>query len=186
LKERFTWDPVKAERNRRVHGVSFQTAAEVFDDPNHLAGDNYFIEGSGEQRYQIIGMTRNLVLLLVVFVDRSQAGVDVIHLISSRHERQLTMKKASTAINSAERPKISARTREAYRKRDRRLDGDPEAPQLPPNYWANATIGKYYRPVKTQISFRIDNDVLDWLKSKGRGHLSRINEILRDHMTRER
>jgi uncharacterized protein (DUF4415 family) len=46
--------------------------------------------------------------------------------------------------------------------------------------------GKYYRPLKTQISFRIDNEVLDWLKSKGEGHLSRINHILRDCMTEDR
>jgi len=53
-------------------------------DPNHVVGDNYFIERAGEQRYQIIGMTRKLVLLLVVFVDRRQSDVDVIHLISAR------------------------------------------------------------------------------------------------------
>ncbi len=57
---------------------------------------------------------------------------------------------------------------------------------LPPSYWAGASIGKYYRPLKTQISLRIDSEVLDWLKSKGEGHLSRINEILRERMTRER
>jgi len=56
----------------------------VFDDPNHVVGDNYFIESAGEQRYQIIGMTRKLVLLLVVFVGRSKPDVDVIHLISAR------------------------------------------------------------------------------------------------------
>ncbi|MGA2146127.1 MAG: BrnA antitoxin family protein [Bryobacteraceae bacterium] len=89
-------------------------------------------------------------------------------------------------INSAKRLKISAQTRLAYGKRDRRLDGDPDAPQLSPDYWNKATIGKYYRPLKTQISLRIDNEVLDWLKSKGEGHLSRINEILRERMTRER
>ena len=96
------------------------------------------------------------------------------------------MKKASTKTNSAKRLSISEKTREAYKKRDRRLDNDPDAPQLPPDYWSNAVIGKYYRPLKTQISFRIDNEVLDWLKSKGHGHLSRINEILRERMTRER
>jgi uncharacterized protein (DUF4415 family) len=57
---------------------------------------------------------------------------------------------------------------------------------MPPEYWANATVGKYYRPLKSQISFRIDNEVLDWLKSKGDGHLTRINEILRDRMMRDR
>jgi uncharacterized protein (DUF4415 family) len=94
--------------------------------------------------------------------------------------------KASTTTNSVKRLKISEKTRQAFRKRDRALDRDADAPQLPPDYWANAAIGKYYRPLKTQISFRIDNEVLDWLKSKGRGHLSRINEILRERMTRER
>ena len=84
MKLRFTWDPAKAARNRRVHGISFETAAEVFDDPHHVVGDNYFVEGDGEQRYQIIGMTRKLVLLLVVFVNRGQPDVEVIHLISAR------------------------------------------------------------------------------------------------------
>jgi uncharacterized protein (DUF4415 family) len=96
------------------------------------------------------------------------------------------MKRASTKTNSVKRLKISKETRQAYEKRDRRLDDDPDAPQLPPDYWDKAVIGKYYRPLKTQISFRIDNEVLDWLKSKGEGHLSRINEIHRERMTQER
>ena len=84
MKAIFEWDSAKAERNQRVHGISFETAAEVFDDPNHVVGDNYFIESDGEQRFQIIGMNRRLVLLLVVFVDRSQPDSEVIHLISAR------------------------------------------------------------------------------------------------------
>ena len=93
------------------------------------------------------------------------------------------------------RPKSTARTskikitddiRKAYEERDRRLDNDPDAPTMPPEFWTNATAGKYYRPIKTQISFRIDNEILDWLKSKGEGHLSRINEILRERMAAER
>ena len=96
------------------------------------------------------------------------------------------MKKASTRTSSVKRLKISKETKLAYEKRDRRLDGDPDAPQLPPDYWSKAVLGKYYRPLKTQISLRIDNEVLDWLKSKGEGHLSRINKILRERMTQDR
>ena len=54
---RFTWDPARARRNHQSHGVSFTTAAEIFDDPNHVVGENYFMEEAGEQRFQIIGMT---------------------------------------------------------------------------------------------------------------------------------
>ena len=84
MKVRFTWDRAKAERNRRAHGISFETAAEVFDDPNHAVGYNYLVEAGGEQRRQVIGMTRKLALLLVVFVDRSEAEREAIHLISAR------------------------------------------------------------------------------------------------------
>ena len=81
--------------------------------------------------------------------------------------------------------KIGSRTRELYEKRDRSLD-QSDVPQLPPEQWAKGMVGKYYRPLKSQISFRIGNDVLAWLKSKGRGHLSRINAILRERMENER
>lgn len=57
METRFTWNPAKAERNLRVHGISFETAKEVFDDPNHVAAESYFVQSEGEQRYQVIGMT---------------------------------------------------------------------------------------------------------------------------------
>jgi uncharacterized DUF497 family protein len=67
METRFTWERRKAERNKWDHGVSFETAREVFADPN-LA----------------IGMTRSLALVVVVFVDRSEPLVEVIHIISAR------------------------------------------------------------------------------------------------------
>jgi uncharacterized DUF497 family protein len=84
METRFTWDQVKARRNERIHGISFETAKEVFEDPHHVVGENYFIEDQGEQRYQVIGMTGKLLLLVVVFVDRSDAGMEIIHIISAR------------------------------------------------------------------------------------------------------
>jgi uncharacterized DUF497 family protein len=80
---RFTWAPRRARGISGYHGISSETAAEVFDDSNYVVAENYFIESDGEQRYQVIGMTRRLVLLLLVFVDRRQPDVEVIHLISA-------------------------------------------------------------------------------------------------------
>jgi uncharacterized protein (DUF4415 family) len=81
--------------------------------------------------------------------------------------------------------KISARTRSLYEKRNRALDTNPEAPTLSLEKWEHGEIGKFYRPIKTAVSVRIDNDVLVWLKSKGEGHISRVNEILRNAMLSE-
>ena len=39
---------------------------------------------------------------------------------------------------------------------------------------------------KQAVSVRLDPQVLDWLKSKGQGHLTRINDILTNLMEAER
>lgn len=48
--------------------------------------------------------------------------------------------------------------------------------------WHGAARGKFYRPIKQQLTVRIDADVVAWLKSQGKGYQSRLNEILRAAM----
>jgi len=42
--------------------------------------------------------------------------------------------------------------------------------------------GRFYRPVKQQLTTRLDADVVAWLKSQGKGYQSRMNAILRREM----
>jgi uncharacterized DUF497 family protein len=80
---RFTWDAKKKAANPGKHrGVTFEMGVEVFEDPNAVILENYFVDG--EQRMQAIGMSKNLLLLLVVFVDRSDRDEIAIHIISAR------------------------------------------------------------------------------------------------------
>jgi len=44
---------------------------------------------------------------------------------------------------------------------------------------------EFFRPIKKPVTARIDADVLDWLKSQGKGHLTRINTLLREAMKRD-
>jgi uncharacterized protein (DUF4415 family) len=57
-----------------------------------------------------------------------------------------------------------------------------DAPEMTDEQWKNAERGHFYRPVKQQITARVDADVLAWLKSQGKGYQSRINAILRREM----
>jgi uncharacterized protein (DUF4415 family) len=58
-----------------------------------------------------------------------------------------------------------------------------DAPELTDEQWKNAIRHRgFYRPVKQQITARLDSDVLHWLKSQGKGYQSRMNEILRREM----
>lgn len=79
---RFEWDPVKAKANRRKHGVSFEAATRVFDDPL-LVSIQDRIEG-GERRWQTIGAVGGFILLLVAHTWRDEDGTEVIRIISAR------------------------------------------------------------------------------------------------------
>jgi uncharacterized protein (DUF4415 family) len=57
-----------------------------------------------------------------------------------------------------------------------------DIPEMTDEEWKNAERGHFYRPVKRQITARVDADVLAWLKSQGKGYQSRINAILRREM----
>lgn len=49
--------------------------------------------------------------------------------------------------------------------------------------WSNAEIGKFYRPRKKPVTMRLDEDVLEWLKSFGKGYQTKANILLRHAMT---
>lgn len=51
--------------------------------------------------------------------------------------------------------------------------------------WTGAKRGLFYRPVKQQLTLRIDADVIDWFRKNGAGYQSRINSALRDYVSRE-
>ena len=88
---RFEWDETKNQINLVKHGIDFQTAQLVFDDPNCVM----FIEGSkdGEPRWHAIGFAEGLILLIVVHTYRDTQTAELVRIISARqatrHERKL-------------------------------------------------------------------------------------------------
>ena len=61
-----------------------------------------------------------------------------------------------------------------------------DIPPLSDEFWKNAKrFGDVYRPQKKQITVRLDADVLDWLKSSGKGYQTRLNDILRHEMQKQ-
>jgi uncharacterized DUF497 family protein len=78
----FEWDEAKAESNRRKHGVSFDLASEVFDDPYAVAEQDR-IEG-GEPRWQTIGMVEGVVVLLVGHTVKEEESDETVRIITAR------------------------------------------------------------------------------------------------------
>ena len=80
---RFEWDPVKARTNRKKHGVSFEDAMHLFDDP-HARFEQDRTGEAGEPRWQALGLAGGVVLLLVAHTVREEGGDEVVRLISAR------------------------------------------------------------------------------------------------------
>jgi uncharacterized protein (DUF4415 family) len=51
--------------------------------------------------------------------------------------------------------------------------------------WKGAKRGVFYKPIKQQLTLRIDADVVNWFKQQGEGYQSRINAALREHVGRK-
>ena len=52
----------------------------------------------------------------------------------------------------------------------------------PVSDWSGARRGMLYRPVKQQLSLRLDADVVAWFKDAGEGYQTRINRALREYV----
>ena len=57
-----------------------------------------------------------------------------------------------------------------------------EIPPLKESFWKNAVRNPFYRPVKQQLTVRLDADVVSWLRRQGKGYQTRLNSVLREAM----
>ena len=79
---RFDWDETKDANNLRKHGVGFEVASLVFDDPLQLSAQDREVDG--EERWQTIGMAGGVLLLLVAHTFEDEEEEEVVRIISAR------------------------------------------------------------------------------------------------------
>ncbi|EAT6900485.1 BrnT family toxin [Salmonella enterica subsp. diarizonae] len=87
----FEWDEVKAASNYRKHGIRFEEAARVFDDPFHLSIQDRY--ENGEYRWQSIGMVRGCMMVVVAHTTRFEDGTEIIRLISARRAERRELRR---------------------------------------------------------------------------------------------
>jgi uncharacterized DUF497 family protein len=79
---KFEWDPAKAQSNLMKHGVGFELAVRVWDDPLHIVLSDRF-EG-GEHRWHAVGLVGEVVLLVVVHTCPDADDEERIRIIGPR------------------------------------------------------------------------------------------------------
>jgi uncharacterized protein (DUF4415 family) len=86
----------------------------------------------------------------------------------------------SNPLTPAQRRKIAR----LATKPDNQIDYS-DIPPLTGEFWKNAVRNPFYRPVKQQLTVRLDADVIAWLRVPGKGYQSRLNRLLRTAMLQE-
>ncbi len=92
---------------------------------------------------------------------------------SSRREQQRRVKSETISLTEQARKELKT-----LKNRPIALD-DPDAPEM--LLVGKAEVGKFYRPIKKQITLRIDADVLAWFKQQPGKYQTLINKALRDY-----
>jgi hypothetical protein len=93
----YEWDPAKAARNQRKHGVSFVEARSVFLDPMALTFDDP--DHSDEEHREItIGVSTKQ---RVLFVSHCMRG-DQMRIISARNAQRREIEQYAERIGSSE------------------------------------------------------------------------------------
>jgi len=113
------------------------------------------------------------VVLFVAFTWRQRDENEIIRLISARapHSKRGPTKRHA-AVRKRDIAAVAAKT-----------DATIEFSEMPEVIdWAGAEVGRFYRPAKRPVTIRLDEDIIDWLKSYGRGYQTRANLLLRHAM----
>jgi uncharacterized DUF497 family protein len=80
---RFEWDPSKEAANLKKHKIDFETAMAVFDDPFAITKHDRIEDG--EYRWQTLGITGDLIILMVAHTwKEDEDGTEVVRIISAR------------------------------------------------------------------------------------------------------
>jgi uncharacterized DUF497 family protein/uncharacterized protein (DUF4415 family) len=186
----FDWHPAKCTKNIAKRGIDFADVLVAFIDPNRRVVEDTR-KNYGETRYNVLAKVEGRVVHLT-YTERGR----VIWIISARQTNGSNgaMKKANRARavlvdgkpyqKKADGSLVPLKGKTDWKLLDRMTSkqveaiaaADKEGAPMTDEEWAEAEITT---PHKVSVGLRLDDDLLDWFKSKGKGYQTRINTILR-------
>lgn len=92
----------------------------------------------------------------------------------SRPEKPHRVKQKNMTITEKMQKELNALKR-------RKIDlSDKDSAEI--TEWGHTEVGKFYRPIKEQITIRIDADILNWFKHATNKYQTLINQACREYM----
>ncbi|CAN7401032.1 BrnA antitoxin family protein [Neorhizobium tomejilense] len=103
------------------------------------------------------------------------------HSITTVTLDELRLKRARGEKSETDWARVDAMTDEDI---DRAIADDPDWAEFKDIDWSKATL--VVPKPKKSISLRVDEDVIDFFKSTGKGYQTRINAVLRHYMREQK
>ena len=98
-------------------------------------------------------------------------------------------KMGNTSYTPPRRPPMSAQERKRALELSEAHEGDidfSDIPKTTPQMWEGAVRGRFYRPVKAQVTLRLDANILDWFKRHTpKGYQTDINRVLSEYVAKQ-
>jgi len=188
IQMRYEWDETKNRLNQKKHGVSFEVAALAMEDENCSYGRTAWTKPASSDGTQLgrRGSRQEREWCFSWSTSTERKSMARKSSASSRPAGLTSM----TSKDIKNRKWTEAERRSVKHHATIQAAGDDsdinydDIPKLTEKQLAQMVRLRDLRP-KVPVSVRLDPRVLEWLKSKGEGHLTRINDILRIVMEAE-
>ncbi len=92
-----------------------------------------------------------------------------------QQEGQQLVKQSAITLTSKAKKELSLL-------KNKKIDlSDPDAPEI--THWNKAVPHKFYRPIKKQITLRMDADIVEWFKDHATKYQALINQACREYIS---
>ena len=176
---RFEWDERKNRANYAKHGVSFEVARLVFNDPWSITLADSGIHDDAP-RWLTIGSAAGAAVLFIVHIRKIATMAKKSSALSQRAKPRRASANGTYAVTR----KMARELKVLAAKPDDEIDTSSDMPEIVD--WQRAMVGKFYRPIKQPVSIRLDADVVAWFKGSEPKYQTAVNRVLRDYMLSHR
>ena len=182
----YEWDERKRIANLEKHGLDLAEAWKVFEASKKITFAAPQIE-SDEVCWMDIAEVQGVVLVLV-YTRRADSSGAIRSDAPDERKGGLTLPRSKIVRYTTEELKELERrgqTKTDWKRvkamRDEDILIDEDSPEITAEMWRNAIVtGR--RPPKRNITLRIDPEIIEWFKAKGKGYQTRMNAVLRAYI----
>jgi len=178
----FEWDERKRLSNLEKHGLDFLDVTAIFEAPHVKVSSVYDGE---EDRFLAIGYLKGVLLLSFIPLEARPSGS--FHLGGHAMKKDKNIRRYTAAELKAKRAKSGTDLNKLDAISDKKLEllitEDEDERDIRPDWTRSILILPH---AKQSIHLRLDQDIIEFFKGYGKGHITRMQAVLKAYVDAHR